>query len=54
MEEDSTGLYENNDAGRSNTVNYSYEGSKPKITKVSPNVGNRIGNINIGVYGGRF
>lgn len=45
---------ENNDAGRSNTVNYSYEGSKPKITKVSPNVGNRIGNINIGVYGEDF
>ncbi|NLM48003.1 MAG: cell surface receptor IPT/TIG domain-containing protein [Epulopiscium sp.] len=45
---------ENNDSGRSNTVYYSYQGSKPKITKVSPGVGNRMGNTNIGIYGEDF
>lgn len=45
---------ENNDSGRSGTVSYTYEGSSPRITKVSPNAGDRVGNINIGVYGEDF
>lgn len=45
---------ENNDGGRSNTVTYTYEGSNPKITKVSPNTGNKSGNDNIGIYGSDF
>lgn len=45
---------ENNDSGRSNTVSYTYEGSNPKITKISPNAGDRAGNINIGIYGSDF
>ena len=45
---------ENNDAGRSNSVSYTYQGSNPKITKVSPNAGDRAGNVNIGIYGSDF
>ncbi|NLM12115.1 MAG: cell surface receptor IPT/TIG domain-containing protein, partial [Epulopiscium sp.] len=49
------GVYvENNDGGRSNTVNYTYQGSNPKITKVSPNAGDRSGGVNIGIYGSDF
>lgn len=45
---------ENNDSGRSNSVNYTYEGSKPIITKVSPNAGNKAGRTGVTIYGSDF